>query len=62
MMMHAAVNNTNIVPSSVSARVNPLALSAPLVAWLTVALMWICAAYFLVRMRGVTLRHEQTGS
>ena len=54
MLMHAAVNNTNLVPSAVSPGANPFTLSAPLVAWLTAALLWICAVYFTVRMRGVS--------
>lgn len=58
MLMHAAVNNTkDIVPSVVSGAANPFGLSASHVAWLTVALLWICAAYFLVRMRRATLQH-----
>ena len=56
MLMHAAVNNSNIVPSAVLPGADPFALSAPLVAWLTAALLSICAVYFLVRMRGVTLQ------
>jgi membrane protease YdiL (CAAX protease family) len=56
MLMHAAVNNTkDIVPSAVTGATNPFALSSSLVAWLSVALLWICAAYFLMRMRGVKL-------
>lgn len=51
MILHAAVNNTkDIVPSIVSGAMNPFALSPSLVAWLTVAFLWIAAAYFLVRM------------
>lgn len=51
MLLHAAVNNTkDIVPSAVSDARDPFALSTSPVAWLTVALLWICAAYFLVRM------------
>lgn len=51
MLMHSAVNQTkDIVPSAVSAATNPFALSTSLVAWLTVALLWICGGYFLVRM------------
>lgn len=51
MLMHSAVNQTkDIVPSAVSAATNPFALSTSLVAWLTVALLWVCAGYFLVRM------------
>jgi membrane protease YdiL (CAAX protease family) len=56
MLFHAAVNNTkDIVPSAVPGATNSLSLHASLVGWLTVALLWICAAYFLVRMRGATL-------
>ncbi len=54
MLMHASVNNTkDIVPSAVPGATNPFALSSSLVAWLTVALLWICAGYFLVRMRAM---------
>ncbi len=57
MLLHAAVNNTkDIVPSAVPGATNPFALSTCLVAWLTVALLWICAAYFLVRMRKMKLQ------
>ena len=57
MLMHAAVNNTkDIVPSAVLAATNAFSLSSSLVAWLSVAILWICAAYFLVRMRGVKLQ------
>lgn len=56
MLMHAAVNNTkDIVPSAVSTATNAFSLSASRIAWLSVAVLWICAAYFLVRMRGVKL-------
>jgi membrane protease YdiL (CAAX protease family) len=51
MLMHAAVNNSkDIVPSALPHATNTFGLSASLVAWLTVALLWICAAYFLARM------------
>lgn len=57
MLMHAAVNNTkDIVPSAVAGATNPFALSTSLAAWLTVALLWIGAAYFLFRMRGAELQ------
>ena len=56
MLMHAAVNNTkDIVPSAVSAATNAFSPSSSLVAWLTVAILWICAVYFLVRMRRARL-------
>jgi len=52
MLMHAAVNNTkNIVPSAMPGAANTFGLTSSLVARLTVLLLWICAGYFLVRMR-----------
>jgi membrane protease YdiL (CAAX protease family) len=54
MLFHAAVNNLkDIVPSATSGAANPFVLNASLVGWLTVALLWISAAYFLFKMRGV---------
>jgi len=51
MLMHSAINNTkDIVPSAVTGAANPFALSTSLVAWLTLALLWISAVYFIVRM------------
>lgn len=59
MLMHAAVNNTkDIVPSAVSAATNAFSLNSSRVAWLSVAILWICAAYFLFRMRGVKLQDD----
>jgi membrane protease YdiL (CAAX protease family) len=55
MLLHAAVNNTkDIVPSAVPGATNTFALSPSLVAWLTVAFLWITAVYFLGRMSGTT--------
>jgi membrane protease YdiL (CAAX protease family) len=57
MLMHAAINNTkDIVPSAVPGATNALALSPSLVAWLTVALLWLGAGYFLVRMPRAALQ------
>ena len=51
MLMHSAVNQTSgIVPSAAPGAVDPFTLSGSLVAWLTCAVLWICAGYFLVRM------------
>ncbi len=51
MLLHAAVNNAkDIVPSALPGASDPFALSASLVAWLTVTLLWICAGYFLRTM------------
>ncbi|HBB88474.1 MAG TPA: hypothetical protein DC047_12745 [Blastocatellia bacterium] len=56
MLLHAAVNNTkDIVPSADPNATNSLALSHSLVGWLTVALLWIAAAYFLLRMRKIKI-------
>lgn len=53
MLLHAAANNTaGLVPSATTAT-GTFAISASLVAWLTVAALWIAAVYFLFRMRGV---------
>src|SRR5882672_8877153 len=52
MLLHSAVNNTkDIVPSALPGANSTFGLSASLVAWLTVTLLWICAGYFLVTMR-----------
>jgi membrane protease YdiL (CAAX protease family) len=54
MLLHAAVNSTkDIVISAVPGASNPWALSTSFAAWLTLGLLWIPAAYFLVRMRGI---------
>ena len=59
MMLHAAVNNTkDIVPSAVPGATNVFALSTSRIAWLTVMLLWIAAAYFLFAMRGATLTSQ----
>jgi hypothetical protein len=53
MLLHAAVNNTkDIVPSALPAPGNPWMLYATPVGWLTLSLLWLCAAFFLVQMRG----------
>lgn len=55
MLFHSAVNNSkDIVPSAIPGVTNSLSLHASLVGWLTVALLWICAAYFLAKMPSVT--------
>lgn len=52
MLLHAAVNNAkDIVPSATPGGVGTFGLAASGVAWLTVALLWIGAAWFLARMR-----------
>jgi membrane protease YdiL (CAAX protease family) len=52
MLMHSAGNQTkDIVPSAVPEATNSFTFSSSVVAWLTVTLLWICAGYFLLRMR-----------
>ena len=54
MLFHAAINNTkDIVPSAAPGATNAFALSRSLVAWLTVALLWIVAAFLLRQIKGV---------
>ncbi|MDP9179027.1 MAG: CPBP family intramembrane metalloprotease [Gemmatimonadota bacterium] len=51
MLFHAAVNNLkDIVPSAVPAATDTFAVGASLVGWLTVAFLWIGAAFFLAQM------------
>lgn len=51
MLMHSTVNNSNgIVPSALPGATNPFGLSASPIAWLTLTLLWLGAAYFLARM------------
>jgi len=60
MLLHSAINNTkDIVPSAEPGARNSLALSHSTIAWITVALLWACAGYFLVRMpRGLAAVSE----
>jgi uncharacterized protein len=51
MLMHSAVNNSkDIVPSATPGGTSTFGLKASPVAWVTVALLWACAAYFLGAM------------
>jgi len=51
MLLHSAINNTkDIVPSAQPGALRVFALSTSRVAWLTLAFLWIAAAWFLVRM------------
>lgn len=56
MLLHSAVNQTiGVVPSTVTGAARPFALSTSPVAWVTVTLLWACAAYLLWRMPRVDL-------
>jgi len=61
MLMHAAVNNTHDIVLSGYAAIGPLSFNTTLVAWLTIALLWVGAAYFLVRIHQTTLREIPDG-
>jgi uncharacterized protein len=51
MLMHSAINNTkDIVPSGTTSATNALSLHASPVMYITTAILWVAAAYFLVRM------------
>jgi len=50
MLMHSATNNANFFPSATPGATNTFGLDASLLAWLTVALLWLCAGYFLISM------------
>ena len=52
VLMHSAINQTkDLVSSKVVGAGNMWAPSSSAVAWLTVGLLWVCAGYFLWRMR-----------
>lgn len=56
MLMHASVNTTTgIVPADVPRAVDPFSLSGSFVAWVTVGLSWMVAAFLLTRMRGAEI-------
>ena len=63
MLLHGAVNNTrNIVPAGIPSAADPMTITATPVAWLTVALLWLVALYFLLRLRGHTLPADTAAS
>jgi membrane protease YdiL (CAAX protease family) len=54
MLMHSAINQSKgIVPSGVPGATNSFTFQASTAGWLTVAVLWLCAGYFLFRMRGL---------
>jgi membrane protease YdiL (CAAX protease family) len=51
MLLHSAINNSkDIVPSGAVVPPGVFSPNAPLMAWLTVGLLWMAAGYFLIRM------------
>jgi uncharacterized protein len=66
MLMHSAVNNTkDIVPSAANPPPGVFSLHASLVSWLTLAILWAGAAYFLRQMPSRNplgwAAHKETG-
>jgi membrane protease YdiL (CAAX protease family) len=52
MLMHSAINQTkDIVPSAAEGATNSFTFNASIVGWMTVAVLWMCAGFFLVSMR-----------
>ena len=61
MLLHAAANNSkDIVPSAVQGAGDSFALGASRIAWLSVTLLWIAAAYFLARMPRLELSKDES--
>jgi len=53
MLMHSAINNTTgIVPSALPGADDLFSWHASPVAWITTALLWALAIFFLIKMRG----------
>ena len=51
MLMHSAINNSkDIVASAATIPPGVFSPNAPLIAWLTLGVLWASAAYFLTRM------------
>jgi membrane protease YdiL (CAAX protease family) len=63
MLMHSAINQTkDIVPSFTAGGANPFTLNASAVAWITVAVLWLCAGFFLMKMRRSQVEHAVAGA
>ena len=56
MLLHAAINNSkDIVPSGVPGGTETFGFRASRISWIALALLWGCAAGFLLDMRKQTL-------
>lgn len=52
MLTHSAINQVkDLVPAGAPPSAQPWTYNASPMSWFTLALLWICATYFLVRMR-----------
>ena len=61
MLLHAAINNTkDIVPSPLADPPGVFALRAAPISWLTLALLWLCAAFLLRRLGDAHRRGRAT--
>lgn len=59
MLLHSAINQSkDIVPSGVAGATNPFTFHASIAGWLTVAVLWLCAGYFLFSMRRSALERN----
>jgi len=62
MLLHAAVNNSkDIVPSAVQGAANTFGFGGSPMAWLTLAALWACAAFFLAWMARTESRRAADG-
>ena len=60
MLLHAAWNNSkDIVPSGVAGGTKTFGFHASFVSWVTLAVLWVCAAYLLFDM-STRRRHRST--
>jgi uncharacterized protein len=56
MLLHSAINNSkDIVPSGVLGGAHTFKFFAPRLSWISLGLLWVCAAYFLYVMRRAVL-------
>lgn len=52
MLLHSAINNSkDIVPSGVLSGTQTFGFGASRISWISLALLWACASYFLLDMR-----------
>ena len=52
-VMHSAIDQTPEIVTSGMAVIGPLAINTTLISWITLLLLWIAAAYFVLRMRAI---------
>jgi uncharacterized protein len=63
MLLHSAINQSKgIVPSGVPGATNSFTVSASIVGWMTVAVLWLCAGYFLISMRRSAVQSPRSTS